>query len=229
MLALISKNKMNIYEINILELIDRYLEAVESLQEDKMDVASEFIEMAARLVQMKSYFLLPRSEETDRLREELTGLLVEYSMCKEIAAKLRVMADNVHTFVRKPIEIELDTDYKHRHETYELTAAMQSIQGRAVRKKQPSKERFEQIVQAPFVSVNSRIILVLRDIVRGKAASLKSLFSRKSSRSATVATFLAVLELMRAGRVLISGNETLSMNRATRRSREIAQEASTWN
>ena len=55
--------------------------------------ASEFIEMAARLVQMKSYFLLPKSEEAERMREELTGMLVEYSACKEVAARLRGMAE----------------------------------------------------------------------------------------------------------------------------------------
>ena len=71
LLYLVSKNKMNIYDIAILDLIDQYTAIISSLQDNRMEVASEFIEMAARLVQMKSFLLLPRSEEAQRLKEEL--------------------------------------------------------------------------------------------------------------------------------------------------------------
>lgn len=86
LLYLVSKNKMNIYDIPILELIDQYTSLINGLQENRMEVASEFIEMAARLVQMKSFLLLPRSEEAERMKEELTGQLIEYSACKEVPA-----------------------------------------------------------------------------------------------------------------------------------------------
>ena len=76
LLYLVSKNKMNIYDIPILELIDQYTSLINGLQENRMEVASEFIEMAARLVQMKSFLLLPRSEEAERMKEELTGQLI---------------------------------------------------------------------------------------------------------------------------------------------------------
>lgn len=89
LLYLVSKNKMNIYDIEIVALIDQYVSMVNGLPVYQMESASEFIEMAARLVQMKSYFLLPKSEEAERMKEELTGMLVEYSACKEVAAQLR--------------------------------------------------------------------------------------------------------------------------------------------
>lgn len=63
LLYLVSKNKMNIYDIEIVALIDQYVSMVNGLPVYQMESASEFIEMAARLVQMKSYFLLPKSEE----------------------------------------------------------------------------------------------------------------------------------------------------------------------
>ena len=85
LLYLVSKNKMNIYNIEIVALIDQYVSMVNGLPVYQMESASEFIEMAARLVQMKSYFLLPKSEEAERMKEELTGMLVEYSACKEVA------------------------------------------------------------------------------------------------------------------------------------------------
>ena len=91
LLYLVSKNKMNIYDIEIVALIDQYVSMVNGLPVYQMESASEFIEMAARLVQMKSYFLLPKSEEAERMKEELTGMLVEYSACKEVAAQLRSM------------------------------------------------------------------------------------------------------------------------------------------
>ena len=76
LLALVAKNKMTLDEIEILSLIDQYLAVVNGQGIPNPDTQSEFIEMAARLVQMKSYFLLPKSEEAERLREELTGMLV---------------------------------------------------------------------------------------------------------------------------------------------------------
>ena len=102
LLYLVSKNKMNIYDIPILELIDQYTSLINGLQENRMEVASEFIEMAARLVQMKSFLLLPRSEEAERMKEELTGQLIEYSACKEVARQLGEQAASHCSFVRRP-------------------------------------------------------------------------------------------------------------------------------
>ena len=79
LLYLVGKNKMDLHEIAILDLIDQYTAVINTLTDHRLDVASEFIEMAARLVQMKSYLLLPRSEEAERLKQELTGQLIEYS------------------------------------------------------------------------------------------------------------------------------------------------------
>lgn len=92
LLYLVGKNKMDLHEIAILDLIDQYTAVINTLTDHRLDVASEFIEMAARLVQMKSYLLLPRSEEAERLKQELTGQLIEYSACKEIAARMGTMA-----------------------------------------------------------------------------------------------------------------------------------------
>ena len=77
LLYLVGKNKMDLHEIAILDLIDQYTAVINDLTDHRLDVASEFIEMAARLVQMKSYLLLPRSEEAERLKQELTGQLIE--------------------------------------------------------------------------------------------------------------------------------------------------------
>ena len=205
LLYLVSKNKMNIYDIEIVALIDQYVSMVNGLPVYQMESASEFIEMAARLVQMKSYFLLPKSEEAERMKEELTGMLVEYSACKEVAAQLRSMAEGVYTVVREPAEVELDTEYRLRHDVYLLEEAYNALQGRS------RQEQFEPLTTAPFVSVTSRIIHVLRGLMTGRVRRLRQLFVKEGGRSQTVATFLAVLELVRAGRIAIADDESLTV------------------
>lgn len=211
LLYLVSKNKMNIYDIEIVALIDQYVSMVNGLPVYQMESASEFIEMAARLVQMKSDFLLPKSEEAERMKEELTGMLVEYSACKEVAAQLRSMAEGVYTVVREPAEVELDTEYRLRHDVYLLEEAYNALQGRSRQKQPPRQEQFEPLTTAPFVSVTSRIIHVLRGLMTGRVRRLRQLFVKEGGRSQTVATFLAVLELVRAGRIAIADDESLTV------------------
>ena len=76
LLSLISKHKLDIYDIPIMELVEQYTDYVRQMQEADMDVASEFLEMAARLVYIKTVSLLPKSEEAEELKRELTGELL---------------------------------------------------------------------------------------------------------------------------------------------------------
>lgn len=212
LLALISKNKMNIYDIRIMELIDQYLAVVNEGKKIGLEATSEFVEMAARLIYMKSVFLLPRTEEQERLKEELTGQLIEYSACKAIAAKLGEMNRRVFFAVRQPMVVEFDNEYRLHHDPEILRRAVIAMQGRSVAKREVRQEQFEPLVSAPVVSVSSRIIHLLRNLMRGTKQRLQSFFGHKSSRSELVATFLAVLELVRAGRVRIDEEENLTIN-----------------
>lgn len=220
LLHLISQNKMDLYDIPILELIEQYTGLIRGLQQNKLDVASEFIEMAAQLVQMKSYLLLPRSEEAERMKQELQGQLIEYSACKKIAAQLGAMQEKVYYAVRSPMQVELGNDYHKLHDKMLLLKALQNLTGRSARNAKPTQERFEPLLATPFVSVASRVVHVLRGMLKGKFGHLRELFSKSASRSETVATFLAVLELVRAGRLKISDEEKLSMNYSRIRKQE---------
>ncbi len=143
-------------------------------------------------------------------------MLVEYSLCKEVAGKLKKMGEGVYHAVRAPLEVQFDTEYRLRHDVYLLENAYNALQGRSIKKRAPQQERFEPLTTAPFVSVGSRIITVLRGLVTGRVKRLRQLFQKDGSRSQTVATFLAVLELVRAGRIEISGDETLTVKRKRR-------------
>lgn len=107
------------------------------------------------------------------MKEELTGMLVEYSACKEVAAQLRSMAEGVYTVVREPAEVELDTEYRLRHDVYLLEEAYNALQGRSRQKQPPRQEQFEPLTTAPFVSVTSRIIHVLRGLMTGRVRRLR--------------------------------------------------------
>ena len=220
LLYLVSKNKMNLYDINIMELINQYTAVIQTLQQDRLDVASEFIDMAAHLVQMKSALLLPRTPEAERMKEELTGRLIEYSACKAVAAQLGSRARDLFTAVRAPMPLVGAAEYTRPHKPEQLVQAWNNLMGRSLRKKKPTQERFEPLVTAPFVSVASRVAHMLRGLVHGTLSRMGQLFSREESRSTNVATFLALLELVRAGRVQIAEDGRLQVDRTHRRMRK---------
>ncbi len=216
LLSLVQKNKKSIYEIEIVVLIDQYLTVMSQLENGKMEATGEFVTMAARLVNMKSYLLLPHSEDAERMKEELRGLLVEYSACKAVASQLKEMASGVFLIARKPAEIKVDTTYTGKHDISELLGAFSMISGRKAAKRMPKAEQFDPLVSAPVVSVIGRVIYLLRGLTGGGFTSLQSAFSACRHKGEAVATFLALLELIRSGRVEIDAKENLSLNKLAR-------------
>lgn len=212
LLALVSKHKMDLHNIPILELIDQYTKTVEQAQEDP-DRFSAFIEMAAHLVEMKSFLLLPRSEEGERMKQEFTGQLIEYEQCRRLAVLLRQKAEQAPTFVRTPMQMEWDNTYTLHHAPQMLLDCWESLAGRTKLQRQPTQQQFEPLVAAPQVSVNSRVVYILRQLLSGTAQRISQLFNRRQSRSANVATFLALLELVRGGRIQLGDRGELTMQR----------------
>ena len=216
LLALVTKHKMDLHNIPILELIDQYTRTVEAARAADPDISSSFIEMAAHLVEMKSYLLLPRSTEGERMKQELTGQLIEYDQCRRMASALRA-------FVRQPMQLERDETYALNHLPQVLADCWESLMGRAPVRRMPTQAVFEPLVTAPQVSVSSRVVYILRRLIAGGAARMSQLFARSQSRSTNVATFLALLELVRGGRVTLGPKGELTMQRG-RLSREKAKE-----
>ena len=213
LLALVSKHKMDLHNIPILELIDQYTKTVEEAQASDPEIASEFIEMAAHLVEMKSYLLLPRSEEGERMRQELTGQLIEYEQCRRLAQQLRERGEEYMVFVRCPMSVEWDNTYTLHHSPQILADCWETLAGRTAIRRVPTQEQFEPLVSAPQVSVTSRIVFILRRLVAGSVQKMNSLFSLHQSRGTNVATFLALLELIRGGRVQVGADGELTMHR----------------
>ena len=132
LLHLIAKHKLNIYDIEISALLEQYLAYIEQMQRQDMEVASEFLEMAARLVHIKTVSLLPRhEEEQEELKRELSGELLEYQAVKEIAGKLSDQFCGFDLFVRETAKLPVDTLYTRSHQPEELLRAYDSVQGQA--------------------------------------------------------------------------------------------------
>lgn len=206
LLNLIAKNKLNIYDIPIAELLEQYMAQIHEMQAADMDVASEFLEMAARLVHIKSVSLLPKKEEEAALKQELTGQLLEYQQCKEAAMRLRERF-SLDGIVRAQADIPADLTYKRHHKPQELLSAYLSMLGK---KKPPEPQKPEdtisKLITRRVVSVASQIVFVLRSLWKKRHVSLKELFRGKNDPSERVAAFLAVLELVKDKRLRVDSD-----------------------
>lgn len=206
LLNLIAKNKLNIYDIPIAELLEQYMAQIHEMQAADMDVASEFLEMATRLVHIKSVSLLPKKEEEAALKQELTGQLLEYQQCKEAAMRLRERF-SLDSIVRAQADIPADLTYKRHHKPQELLSAYLSMLGK---KKPPEPQKPEdtisKLITRRVVSVASQIVFVLRSLWKKRHVSLKELFRGKNDPSERVAAFLAVLELVKDKRLRVDGD-----------------------
>lgn len=204
LLALIAKNKIEITDIPIAQLLEQYMEQIRQMQEADMDVASEFLEMAARLVQIKAAFLLPRREEEEDPRLELAGQLLEYQQCQRVAKELG-RRGNFDSLVRAPEKLSPDLTYRRHHDPRELAQALAAAWGKGKSLLPPKPESFSALVTKKIVSVASQVVFVLRQLWKGKRVRFQALFAGKHDRSERVAAFLAVLELVKDKRIRIEG------------------------
>ncbi|MCL2086815.1 MAG: segregation/condensation protein A [Oscillospiraceae bacterium] len=203
LLSLISKHKLNIMDIEISVLLEQFLAYLDEMTEADMEITGEFLEMAARLIYIKSLALLPK-HEFEAAKKELEGLLIEYDLCKKAALKLRAQYIGDDIFVRRALELSGDFEYSTAHDPYDLYAALKQVLG----KEKP--ERVSLVPQRPFVpksyvAVFTKVMFVLRRIRFGGKVMLDDLY-KGQTRSEQVAIFLALLELSRFGRVNFSAD-----------------------
>ncbi|MGN1081340.1 MAG: segregation and condensation protein A [Acutalibacteraceae bacterium] len=206
LLYLISKNKLSICDIRITELLDQYMEYIREMRENDMDIKSEFLEMASRLVYIKSAALLPKNEEAQELVKELSGELLEYSICRQIAERFSAMTEGFNHFVREPQKLPPARSYKLKHDKSELVSFYLSAVGRGQRRLPPPASSFSGIVSHKIISVSSKIVYVLRNLWKKKKVKYNTVFESASSRSELVATFLAILELIKGKRIQVNGD-----------------------
>ncbi len=208
LLHLISKHKLNINDIEISKLLEQYMLYIEQAKEQDLELAGEFLEMAARLIYIKTASLLPKPEEAEEIKKELQGTLIEYSLCKKAAEKLKENFEGYEVFVREPIKITLDSEYKLRHPAEKLAEIYLGMNLKRIDFKQANEKKINDVVQQKVVSVISKVVHVLKTLYKYGSVYISNLFEDMTDRSERVATFLAILELTKAGRIMISDDST---------------------
>ena len=214
LLHLIEKNKVSIYDIPIAEITDQYLEYVSQMEKEDLNVVSEFLVMAATLLDIKSRMLLPaevneEGEEEDP-RAELVERLLEYKMYKYMAFELKDRElDAEKVFYKNPTipkevaryEPPVDLDKLLDGLTLaKLQRIFESVMKRREDKVDPIRSNFGTIRQEP-VSLEEKITSVMDYARKHRRFSFRAMLERQGDKLEVVITFLAVLELMKIGKI----------------------------
>ncbi len=210
LLTLIKKNKVSIWDIPISEITEQYLEAIEGIEDSEIENTSEFLVMAAQLLLIKSRMLLPKNEEEEEdPREDLAKRLAEYQAYKEASAELRKSEGATrHMIFREEENIKFPIPpYSRKHTTDELTEAFNNILARRMRYARPEKKAFFGIVGREKVSVRDMSLRIKKRFKTGGKVEFKTLFAANDSRPVMIATFLAVLALIRENRLFAEYSE----------------------
>ena len=214
LLHLIDKNKVDIFDIPIAEITDQYLAYVSQMKEETLDVMSEFLVMAATLLEIKSRMLLPaeKNEEGEEIdpRDELVRQLLEYKMYRELSYELRLFQEDAGFTLyrdpavpaevkayREPVDIE---ELLKNVTLSRLQSLFEDILRRQEERMDPVRSKFGTL-EKEEVDLNATMEEVETYIRKARSCTFHSLLVRRKSRSYTVAAFLTLLELMKEGKV----------------------------
>ena len=214
LLHLIDKNKIDIYDIPIVEITDQYMEYIRSMEEEDLGIMSEFMVMAATLLDIKCRMLLPKEvneegEEEDP-RAELVQKLLEYKMYKYMSYELKDrMDDAANVYYKKPTVPKEVLQYREPVDPAELLAGLtleklneifQSIIRRQEDKIDPIRSRFGKI-EKEEVSLSDKMLQMKAYAKDHRRFSFQNLLEKQCSRVQVIVTFLSVLELMKMGHI----------------------------
>lgn len=218
LLHLIEKNKIDIYDIPIVQITDQYLDYVRQMEREDMDVMSEFLVMAATLLDIKSRMLLPREkneetgEEEGDPREELVQRLLEYKMYKYLSEELAVCREQagVRFFRAQNLPQEVRSyqppiDYEDLLGSADLKS-LQKVFGEVLRRKKnrrdPVRSGFGKISREE-VNIDTKTLYIRAYLQAHPRIDFRDLLESRESREEVIVTFLILLELMKHQKVHI--------------------------
>lgn len=217
LLHLIDKNKIDIYDIPIVEITNQYLDYIRQMERQDLNIMSEFMVMAATLIDIKCRMLLPKEvneegEEEDP-RDELVQQLLEYKMYKYMSFELRErMSEAVRCVYRRPELPDEVKQYKTPIDTEELVGDLnlaklhnifQAVMRRQEDKIDPIRSKFGKI-EKEEVSLPEKMTYVETFAKKQRRFRFRDLLELQNSKTQVVVTFLAILELMKTGLIRIS-------------------------
>lgn len=216
LLHLIDKNKVNIYDIPIIEITEQYLDYIRKMDKKDLDIMSEFLVMAATLVNIKSKMLLPvevnEDEEVIDPRQELVARLLEYKMYKYASVELRDMQTDASRILFKGASIPKEiSDYKEEVDIEGLLSDVtlnklhelfQSIVKKQVDKIDPIRSKFGKI-EREEINLSAKFTQIQEYGLLHKKFSFRKLLEEQHTKMEIIVTFLSVLELIKIGRIKI--------------------------
>ena len=229
LLSIVSKNKMSIYDIEISLLFSQYMDYIQRMQDMDMEVAGEFIDMASRLMLIKSRMILPRdeSDEKDDPRRELIDVLVEHQRAKENAGRLLPLYMKYSSRMTKETDevgvdktFVADQDCMVLMEAFERIMRRQRIAAQSITA-EPQKT-LNTILTKKITPVPVKYFAILRHLYKHGETDFESLLLTCKTRSDLIALFMALLQLIRNQLVYITsendGNPVLNINKDRSRS-----------
>ncbi len=232
LLSLITKHKLDIYDIEISSLLEQYLLYLEQARDHDLELAGEFLDMAARLILIKTASLLPKPNDAEKQKEELQGALIEYALCKQAAELLRKNYAGDSIFVRKPVKLDLPSRYERIHKPQELSDVFLAMGRKLIKQETKSTEKLQAVVNRSYVSVMSKVVYIIRSLHKNEHVYIEAMYTDVRERSARVALFLAILELTKHGRICISDDSTYLYRKGAEETASISgtqEEEETWN
>ena len=211
LLHLLEKNKVNIYDIPIVEITNQYMEYIAEMKRQDLNVVSEFLVMAATLIDIKSRMLLPapetEDEEEEDPRAELVQQLLEYKMYKCMAYELRDRQMDAERVLFKeptiPPEVaEYEEPVNMEELVSDVTLARLNEIFKSIMKKQVDK------IEKEEVSLSDKMAYLENYCLTHSRFSFRSLLEAQAGKMEIIVTFLAILELMKTGKIFISQEHT---------------------
>ncbi len=217
LLHLLEKNKVNIYDIPIVEITSQYMEYIEEMKRQDLNVMSEFLVMAATLIDIKSRMLLPKDpkqeEEEEDPRAELVQQLLEYKMYKCMAFELKDRQIDAEKIMYKTPTIPKEVmAYEEPVDLQELMSDVtlarlneiyKSIMKKQADKIDPVRSKFGKI-EKEEVSLEDKMVYLEEYAMNHEHFSFRNLLETQAGKIEIIVTFLAILELMKTGKIMIS-------------------------
>lgn len=207
---LIEKNKMNIYDISIVEITDQYLEYINSIEEPDLELTGDFLVMATNLLYLKSKELLPvpKEEEEEDPKEELIRKLVEYKQIKEAA---EIMKQNTEEYSKlhykepENIETKKETRLEKEYSSDIIPSLFLKIAKLNIEKLNHNAKDINTLIERDKVTVRSKIKEILKNLLKQNKIVFNKVFDvEKRSKNEIVTAFLAMLELNRSSKIKIT-------------------------
>jgi len=211
-LQLLSRDKVEIRDISISNILDQFLAYLDEMQEMNLDIASEFVAMASHLTYIKTKMMLSDGQEVTELEQLITSLEQlqrgdMYLQIKEVAETLSGMYTRESMMMTGPPEYHSpDSDYKYVHISEELLEAIYRVVGKENLKLSSINTREPSYPGQVVYPISEKITQVVDRLRRSGNIPVAELFHECKSRTELIATLVAVLELCRVGSVLITGD-----------------------